>query len=82
MVHRLSNMDKEDGLRERVVLAAKNSGQDVRLENGPMPPHGFDEEAYYNRAYLSGELDHLDHIAGYEEVRDYSAFWREYRKLK
>lgn len=82
MPHYLTNVDKNENKQHNVELAAKLSGQDVRYQEGPMPPKEYEIGTYYARNYRANNFNHLDCIVGYEDGFDYSKFWAELRKLE
>lgn len=78
----LSNITKQAGLAEKVAQAAKASGQDVRLESGPMPYTGtFDDEGYNREALLDTD-DCIVAYGGEHPTDGYFPFWREFDKLE
>ena len=81
-MHYLSNVDRDDLTQFKVYVAALRSGQNVKYIDAPMPPRRFSVgNSYYYCEYVSGNLNHLGSIVGFEKYKDYSEFWSEWRKL-
>jgi hypothetical protein len=82
MPHYLSNIDRDDKYQHIVYVAALRSGQNVKYIDAPMPPDGYADGTYYQRNYVAGNFNNLGCIVGFEDYKDYSNFWAEYRKLR
>jgi len=79
MIHYLSNLPKEEGLADKVERAAKLSGLDVRLIDGPMPSDEFLEI----EGYKPEEAKTYDCVACFDDrlIVDCSAFWKEFKNI-
>lgn len=81
-MHYLSNVDRDDLTQFKVYVAALRSGQNVKYVDAPMPPKAYSDGSCYHRSYVSGNLNDLGCIVGFEKYHDYSEFWSEWWKLE
>lgn len=64
--------ETHDDVAFRVYVASLRSGQNVKYLTCAMPDHWTAKNYKYNN---------YGHIVGFEKLRDYSDFWREYELL-